>query len=56
MDYVENEQLNVLEIVVDQRVDEHVEDNTLCRLDINPTMVERPIVRHVADDFITLMG
>ncbi|KAA0046599.1 uncharacterized protein E6C27_scaffold114G001400 [Cucumis melo var. makuwa] len=55
VDYVENEQLNVLEIVVDQRVDEHVEDNTLCRLDINPTMVERPIVVDVGKEWIDVV-
>ncbi|TYK01245.1 uncharacterized protein E5676_scaffold49G00310 [Cucumis melo var. makuwa] len=36
----------------DHRVDEHIEDNTLYRFDVDPTVVERPIVRHVADDFI----
>ena len=30
MDDVENEQLNVLKIVVDHRVDEHIEDDNLC--------------------------
>ncbi|TYK16299.1 gamma-aminobutyrate transaminase POP2 [Cucumis melo var. makuwa] len=52
VDDVENEDLNVLEIVVSHRVDEHIEDDTLCRTDVDPTIVERPIVRHVTDDFI----
>ena len=49
---VENEQLNVLKIIVDHRVDEHIEDDTLYRTEIDSTIVERPIVSHVADDFI----
>ncbi|KAA0065670.1 acidic leucine-rich nuclear phosphoprotein 32 family member A-like [Cucumis melo var. makuwa] len=52
VDDVEDQQLNVLEIVVKHRVDEHIEDDTLCRLDVDPTIVERPIVRHVVDNFI----
>ncbi|TYK29226.1 gag protease polyprotein [Cucumis melo var. makuwa] len=32
--------------------DEPIEDVTLCRLDVDPTVVERLIVRQVADDFI----
>ncbi|KAA0063052.1 CACTA en-spm transposon protein [Cucumis melo var. makuwa] len=52
VDDVENEDLNVLEIVVSHRVDEHIEDDTLWRTDVDPTIVERPIVRHVTDDFI----
>ena len=52
VDDVENEQLNVLKIIYGHRVDEHIEDNTLCKTGIDPTIVERPIVRHVADDFI----
>ncbi|KAA0051730.1 CACTA en-spm transposon protein [Cucumis melo var. makuwa] len=52
LDDVKNEQLNVLEIVVGQRVDEHVEDDTLCRPNVTPSIIERPIVRHVTDDFI----
>ncbi|KAA0047170.1 uncharacterized protein E5676_scaffold109G00480 [Cucumis melo var. makuwa] len=53
MDDVENEDLNILEIVVSHRVDEHIEDDTLCRTDVNPTIVKRPVVRHVTDDFIS---
>ncbi|KAA0038886.1 gamma-aminobutyrate transaminase POP2 [Cucumis melo var. makuwa] len=52
MDYIENEQLNVLEIIVGHQVDEHIEDDTLYKTDIDPTIVERPIMRHVIDDFI----
>ncbi|KAA0038038.1 uncharacterized protein E5676_scaffold237G001540 [Cucumis melo var. makuwa] len=49
---VENEQMNVLEIVVEHRVDEYIEDDTMCWSDINLTMVERSVVRPIADDFI----
>ncbi|KAA0058994.1 uncharacterized protein E5676_scaffold416G00470 [Cucumis melo var. makuwa] len=49
---VENEQLNVLKIVVGHHVDEHVKDNTLCRPDFDPAMVERLIVHHFVNDFI----
>ncbi|KAA0063930.1 uncharacterized protein E5676_scaffold1827G00090 [Cucumis melo var. makuwa] len=52
VDDVENEQLNVLEIVVGHRVDEHIEDDTLYRTDVNPTIVERSVVHHITDDFI----
>ncbi|KAA0048670.1 CACTA en-spm transposon protein [Cucumis melo var. makuwa] len=45
VDDAENEDLNVLEIVVDYRVDEHIEDDTLCRTDVNPTIIERSVVR-----------
>ena len=33
MDDVDDQQLNMLEIIVEYRVDEHIEDDTLCRLD-----------------------
>ncbi|KAA0052001.1 hypothetical protein E6C27_scaffold60G004860 [Cucumis melo var. makuwa] len=33
---MENQQLNVLEIIIRPRVDEHIEDDTLCRYDVNP--------------------
>ena len=33
-------------------VADHIEDDTLCRVDVNLTMVERQIVRHVVDDLI----
>ncbi|KAA0025919.1 hypothetical protein E6C27_scaffold34G002170 [Cucumis melo var. makuwa] len=49
---VENEQLNVLEIIFGHRVDEHIEDDTLCKPDVDPIVVERLIVHHVAGDFI----
>ncbi|KAL0559314.1 hypothetical protein IC582_003922 [Cucumis melo] len=49
---VENEQLDVLEIVVGHHVDEHIEDDTLCRVDVDPTMVERSVVQHLVDNFI----
>ena len=52
VDDVENEQLNILEIVVGHRLDEHIEDDTLCRTDVDPTIVERSIVCHVANEFI----
>ncbi|KAA0040155.1 uncharacterized protein E6C27_scaffold1302G00020 [Cucumis melo var. makuwa] len=44
--------MNVLEIVVSHRVADHVEDDTLCSVDVHPTEVERLIVLHVDDDFI----
>ena len=50
---IENEQLNVLKIVVEHRVDEHViEDDTLCRTEVDLTIVERPNNPHVAKNFI----
>ena len=52
VDDVEKEQLNILKIVVDHRVDEHIEDDTLCRTNVNPTIVERSIMRHVTNDSI----
>ncbi|KAA0041650.1 uncharacterized protein E5676_scaffold234G00900 [Cucumis melo var. makuwa] len=52
VDDIENEQLNVLEIIVGHRVDEHMEDDTLYRIDVDPTIVERSVVRHVTNDFI----
>ena len=41
---VEDQQLNVLEIVVGHCVDEHIEDDTLCRLDVDLIVVEKSIV------------
>ncbi|KAA0033049.1 uncharacterized protein E5676_scaffold121G00700 [Cucumis melo var. makuwa] len=52
VDDVENEHLNILEIVVSHRVDEHIEDVTLCRTNVDPTIIERPVVLHVTNDFI----
>ncbi|KAA0037672.1 uncharacterized protein E5676_scaffold311G00590 [Cucumis melo var. makuwa] len=49
---VENEYINILEVVVSHQVDDHIEDDTLCRIDVDPTIVERSIVRHVINDFI----
>ena len=50
---IENDKLNVLKIIVEHRVDEHVvEDNTLRWTEVDPTVVERPNVRHVTDNFI----
>ena len=52
MDDVENEQLNVLEIIVGHQVDEHIEDDTLYMPKVDTTVIEGPVVHHVADDFI----
>ncbi|KAA0062852.1 uncharacterized protein E6C27_scaffold2406G00070 [Cucumis melo var. makuwa] len=49
---VQNNHINILEVVVSHQVDDHIEDDTLCRNDVDPTIVERPVVRHVIDDFI----
>ncbi|TYK01403.1 uncharacterized protein E5676_scaffold29G00990 [Cucumis melo var. makuwa] len=49
---VQNDHINVLESVVSHQVDDHIEDDTLCRTDVDPIIVERPIVRHVTYDFI----
>lgn len=48
---VENGQLNVLEIIMRHYVDEHIEDETLCRPNVDPIVVERLIVCHIIDDF-----
>ena len=52
MKNIENEQLNVLKIIVNHRVDEHIEDDTLCRTYVDPIIVERAVVRKVTNDFI----
>ena len=52
MDGVEDQQLNVPKLVVGHRVDDHVENDTLCRVDVDLTVVETPIVRHVVNNFI----
>ncbi|KAA0044918.1 CACTA en-spm transposon protein [Cucumis melo var. makuwa] len=44
--------LNVLEIVVSHQVDDLIEDDILCRTDVDPTIVKRPVVCHVTNDFI----
>ncbi|KAA0066195.1 uncharacterized protein E5676_scaffold75441G00110 [Cucumis melo var. makuwa] len=49
---IQNDHINILEVVVSHQVDDHIEDDTLCRNDVDPTIVERLIVRHVTDDFI----
>lgn len=51
---VEDQQLNILKIVVRHHVDDNIEDNTMCRRNVDPTIaiMERLIVRHVVDDFI----
>ncbi|KAA0066712.1 CACTA en-spm transposon protein [Cucumis melo var. makuwa] len=49
---VENDHINVLEIVISHRVDDHIEDDTLCRTDVDPTIAERPVVHHVTDDLL----
>ena len=49
---IESEQFNVLEIIVGHRMDEHIDNDTLCRAKVDPTVVERSDVCHVADDFI----
>ena len=33
-------------------MDEHIDDDTLCRTDVDPIIVERSIVRYVTDNFI----
>ena len=52
MDDVENEHLNVLEIAVSHRVDDHIEDDILCRTNVNPTIIKRSVVCPVTDNFI----
>ena len=52
MDDVEDQQLNIPKIVVDHHVANHVEDDTLRKVDVDPTVVERLIVCHVDDNFI----
>ncbi|KAA0053293.1 CACTA en-spm transposon protein [Cucumis melo var. makuwa] len=49
---VQNDHINILEVVVSHQVDDHIKDDTLCRNDVDPTIVERPVVCHVTDDFI----
>ena len=52
MEDVKNEQLNLLEIIAGYCVNEHIEDDTMCKPDIDPDVVERPVVTHVIDNFI----
>ena len=49
MEDVEDRQLNVLEVVVGHCVDDHIEDGTLCRHNVDPTIMNRLIVRHVVN-------
>ena len=53
---IANEQLNVSKIVVGHRVDEHVEHYTLCRAEVDPTVVETLDVCHVVNDFTMMMN
>ncbi|TYK28983.1 CACTA en-spm transposon protein [Cucumis melo var. makuwa] len=41
-----------VEIVVSHRVDDHIEDDTLCKSNVDLTIVERQVVRYVTDDFM----
>ncbi|TYK27279.1 uncharacterized protein E5676_scaffold244G00460 [Cucumis melo var. makuwa] len=52
VDDVENEHVNILEVVVSHQVDDHIEDDIPCRVDVDPTTVERSVVRHLTDYFI----
>ncbi|KAA0055991.1 uncharacterized protein E6C27_scaffold319G001330 [Cucumis melo var. makuwa] len=49
---VQNDHINILEVVVSHQVDDHIKDDTLCKNDIDPKIVERPVVRHVTGYFI----
>ncbi|KAA0041610.1 CACTA en-spm transposon protein [Cucumis melo var. makuwa] len=51
---VKNEHINILEVVVSHQVDDHIEDDTLCKIDVDPTIVERSVVRHVTDTSSTM--
>ena len=54
VEYIENDQLNVMEVVVEHQVDEHIiEDDTLSRTEVDPTIVERPNVCYVVENFIS---
>ena len=49
VEYIENDQLIVMKIAVEHRVDEPIsEDDTLCRTGVDPTIVERPSVCNVS--------
>ncbi|TYK19759.1 GDSL esterase/lipase [Cucumis melo var. makuwa] len=52
VDDVENEHINILEVVVSHQRDDHIEDDIPCRIDVDPTIVERSVMRHLTDDFI----
>ncbi|KAA0066295.1 uncharacterized protein E5676_scaffold602G001710 [Cucumis melo var. makuwa] len=49
---VQNDHINILEVVVSHQMDDYIEDNTLRKNDVDHTIIERPIVRHITDDFI----
>ncbi|KAA0047514.1 CACTA en-spm transposon protein [Cucumis melo var. makuwa] len=51
---VESNHINVLEILISHQVDDHIEDDTLCRTNIDPTIVERSVVCHVdVDEYLS---
>ncbi|KAA0037413.1 CACTA en-spm transposon protein [Cucumis melo var. makuwa] len=52
VDDVENEQMNVLETVFNHQVDEHIEDDILCKPNVDHIVVERLVARHVTNNFI----
>ncbi|KAA0048171.1 CACTA en-spm transposon protein [Cucumis melo var. makuwa] len=52
VDDLKDQQLNVPKIIVGHRVTGQVEDDTLCRVDVDPIVVEKLIVHHVVDEFI----
>ena len=33
-------------------MDEHIEEDTLCRTDVDATIIERLVMRHVVNDFM----
>ena len=37
---VQNDHINIVEVVVSHQVDDHIEDDTLCRTDVDPTIVK----------------
>ncbi|KAA0025758.1 CACTA en-spm transposon protein [Cucumis melo var. makuwa] len=45
---VQDQQLNVLEIIGDHRVANDIVVDTLCRLDVDPTVMERPIDKTIS--------
>ncbi|TYK06669.1 gag/pol protein [Cucumis melo var. makuwa] len=50
---VQNKRIwDIPKVVGSHCVADHIEDDTLCRLDVDPIVVERPTIRHVIDNFI----
>ena len=47
MDDVEDQQLNVPKIVVGHHIADNIKDETLCRVDVDPIVLERLIVPYV---------